>query len=80
MFKDPLRELWVPFLFNAAAVLVNLLAILFNLWVGPNFWLAINTIAGLGSAWMAWKEFRKIPVRKRELQDRLLGYLRRDFG
>jgi hypothetical protein len=76
-FKDPLKELWLPVWLNFAAVAINLTAVVFSVAYGTSFWWIFNLIAACVSAWFCSKEYAKIPQRKKELQDQLVGYLKR---
>jgi hypothetical protein len=75
LFKDPLKELWVPFGLNLLAVFVNLFAASFSIWTGGWLWILNLSCAGF-SGWISLKEYRKIPGRKADMQNRLLAQIR----
>jgi len=76
-FKDPLKDLWVPFWINLFAVVVNVAVVVWGAAYSENYFWIANVIAATFSAAICGKELAKIPVRKRELQNQLVGYLKR---
>lgn len=76
LFKDPLKELWVPFGLNCFAVFINLAAGSLSLFVSNTYWWPLNLCCAAFSGWVAVKEYRKIPGRKADLQNRLLAQIR----
>jgi len=76
-FKDPLKDLWVPFWINLFAVIVNVSVVVWGAAYSENYFWIANVIAATFSAAMCGKELAKIPQRKQELRDQLVGYLKR---
>jgi hypothetical protein len=77
MLKDPIKDLWVPFWINLFAVVVNVIVVVLGAAYSENYFWIANVIAATFSAAICGKELAKIPQRKRELQDQLIGYLKR---
>lgn len=75
LFKDPLKELWVPFGLNCFAVFINLGAASLSL-ISGSYWWILNIAAASFSAWMAYRDYRKIPKRKADLQASLIRTIR----